>query len=1053
MSAVVGALRADLSASVGQFADDMGKAGDVVEKFATRFRSVASDVKKLGETMSIAISLPIIEFGREATKQATEANQAFAQVQARLTSMGNTSGRTSEQLDESAKSLAKISTFDDDEILRKVTAAMLTFGNVQGTIFDRAEKASVNLAAAMGGDLQDAAVKVGKALNDPIRGVTALQKLGVSFTQHQKEQIAQLVKSGQGYKAQGIILAELEKEFDGSAKAMREASPTGDLHQAWKEFSETIGKIVLEFLPPLTALLTKLVGIMQNMDPAVLKAVVVVAALVAVLGPLLVYVGAVLEAVVVLMDAFEGFAGIIKGVAGAGGVLEAGMAALGTSFLPLVAVLAAVGAFLYVFRDKFIAVFQDLYDQAQVAFGPPIQSIIKSFGEIVDKLMTGPLGAMLAQAASNLADFAATLLKVVGQEAIRELANFLQQVALVMQGVNWAIGKADDALNGFIKDWDALPAGVQKAINQAISFASRLTPILAVLAGLLGLITGGKKTGGAPIPDSDPLDSSVQIVGDVKKKTPPLVPPTFNMGKDKGADKIKEANKKLADGLRSLNDSVSKGLDAQVLPKATTEANALRAKIDELTASAKASGVNVSAYAGTIDSLRARIGQLEQEGLAKEAIKFGQEVAKDQIAVNEFAKGGLNPLEEALQAVDDKYQTLKDSIIEHIDTNKALANENDAARLTMIALEHQLARLEVAHATATAAAKAQYAAEQQIADLQTKAQNLQTAQQIRDFKANSTGAGAPISSHQADLQKIQDQLDADRIASAQRLIQLQEQEDKAISVGDFANADRIKTSIDLEKQYGDLVNSTSAQQIQNQEQLNQAISSFTDSLEAAFEDIGKSGANAATDIKNAFLKLLSDTLVKPLAQSAADDIGSVVKGLFGIGTGKKPTGTRSDPLFVSPANDIGNLLGGGGSGGLGGIGQSLGNGLKQLFGIGGNGNDVANGTDPIGDLLDSFGGAFAGGGTLKKGQWGIAGEKGIEPIYAANSNLQIVPHSAMGGGGSGGSVYIDARGAGPREIDELRGMVNGLKSGFKQNTWSAVNEGIARGKVQPPPYL
>ncbi|CAB5229580.1 hypothetical protein UFOVP1571_1, partial [uncultured Caudovirales phage] len=64
-----------------------------------------------------------------------------------------------------------------------------------------------------------AAMQLGKALNDPIKGMTALGKAGVSFTAAQKEQIKTLVKSGDALGAQKIILAEVGKEFGGAAEA------------------------------------------------------------------------------------------------------------------------------------------------------------------------------------------------------------------------------------------------------------------------------------------------------------------------------------------------------------------------------------------------------------------------------------------------------------------------------------------------------------------------------------------------------------------------------------------------------------------------------------------------------------------------------------------------------------------------------------------------------------------------------------------------------------------------------------------------------------------
>ena len=52
---------------------------------------------------------------------------------------------------------------------------------------------------------------LGKALNDPVKGVSALAKVGVTFTEGQKTSIAAMVKHGETAKAQQVILAELHK--------------------------------------------------------------------------------------------------------------------------------------------------------------------------------------------------------------------------------------------------------------------------------------------------------------------------------------------------------------------------------------------------------------------------------------------------------------------------------------------------------------------------------------------------------------------------------------------------------------------------------------------------------------------------------------------------------------------------------------------------------------------------------------------------------------------------------------------------------------------------
>lgn len=50
-----------------------------------------------------------------------------------------------------------------------------------------------------------------------------------------------------------------------------------------------------------------------------------------------------------------------------------------------------------------------------------------------------------------------------------------------------------------------------------------------------------------------------------------------------------------------------------------------------------------------------------------------------------------------------------------------------------------------------------------------------------------------------------------------------------------------------------------------------------------------------------------------------------------------------------------------------------------------------------------FSGLFADGGTIRRGHWGIVGERGPEPVFAGTGDLKVMPHEAMGGH----TIYVD----------------------------------------------
>lgn len=359
MSAVIGALRADLGANIASFQSDLGKAADSLKSFSKTAKQIGRECEEIGKQMSIAFTLPLTILGTESVKRATDAAQAMAGLKAAIASTGNASGKTAEQLEASSKALRNMSTFQDDDILKGVTTNLLRFGNVQGDVFDRAQKSIVNLSAALGGDLQSNTIKVGRALNDPIAGVTALSRIGVQFTEQQKEQIKALVQSGQGMKAQGLILDTLEQKYGGAAQALRDATPGAALKNAWDDFTETIGQ---SLIPILTDLMNVLIPIMQffNAMPGWLRdATIAFAAFVAVIGPLLTAFGFLARLLAML-------APLMAPVIAAFAAIDFVALGLTVAFFALIAALVIFSDAIY---DVFTGNFKKAVTDAKIAAG------------------------------------------------------------------------------------------------------------------------------------------------------------------------------------------------------------------------------------------------------------------------------------------------------------------------------------------------------------------------------------------------------------------------------------------------------------------------------------------------------------------------------------------------------------------------------------------------------------------------------------------------------------------------------------------------------------
>lgn len=141
-----------------------------------------------------------------------------AQLNAVLKSTKGAVGLTSKEISGMATALQLTTKFAEEETLAGQNM-LLTFTNIGKDVFPQATTTLLDLATAMGTDAKSGAIQLGKALNDPTKGITALTRVGVTFTEEQKKVIKKLQETGDMAGAQKVILAELTKEFGGSAEA------------------------------------------------------------------------------------------------------------------------------------------------------------------------------------------------------------------------------------------------------------------------------------------------------------------------------------------------------------------------------------------------------------------------------------------------------------------------------------------------------------------------------------------------------------------------------------------------------------------------------------------------------------------------------------------------------------------------------------------------------------------------------------------------------------------------------------------------------------------
>jgi len=212
-------------------------------------------VERLGSAVS--------GFLGDAITESRDAAKGLAQTEAAIKSTGGAANVTADEIVNLAGSLSKTTLYSDDSV-QGLENLILTFTNVKNAagegndIFTQTTKIALDMAAALGTDASGSAIQLGKALNDPTKGMAALTRAGVTFTKQQTEQIKTLQASGDLLGAQKIILAELTHEFGGSAEAAAKAD--GGFHLFQQRLADTEQTIGDALQPALQSLMTYMAG-------------------------------------------------------------------------------------------------------------------------------------------------------------------------------------------------------------------------------------------------------------------------------------------------------------------------------------------------------------------------------------------------------------------------------------------------------------------------------------------------------------------------------------------------------------------------------------------------------------------------------------------------------------------------------------------------------------------------------------------------------------------------------------------------------------------------
>lgn len=233
------AVSVEIIADTRKFRRGVKEAETGVEKFRRGVKRMALPAAAAGGA--------IIAFGLELEKAGEAAGTANARIENITKQMGYFQGRheeVSNRLIKNAEEMAKKTGIDPNAI-KQAQATLSTFGELAktadevGGAFDRTTQLAADLSASGFGSVESAATMLGKALGDPERGLTALRKVGVSFTADQEAMIKSMVAAGDTAGAQAEILKAVEQQVGGTAEATANASDK--MQVKWQLLREELG--------------------------------------------------------------------------------------------------------------------------------------------------------------------------------------------------------------------------------------------------------------------------------------------------------------------------------------------------------------------------------------------------------------------------------------------------------------------------------------------------------------------------------------------------------------------------------------------------------------------------------------------------------------------------------------------------------------------------------------------------------------------------------------------------------------------------------------------
>ena len=212
--------------------------------------------RNLAGTMAQYVSFGLIlrqvaSFMIKANAAAEEENIGFARLQSVIEATGRAAETSARQIDAMVDKLELYSNADKQAAM-DAAASLAIMESVPTSLFEQIFDTANDLSRVVGQDIGSAITTIGRAMEEPVEGMTRLRRQGIFITKELQSQITELVEQNRLYDAQKLLLDDIQERVAGTAEKMADAAGMQSLMVALDRYYGSVGQLANSATQPVT---------------------------------------------------------------------------------------------------------------------------------------------------------------------------------------------------------------------------------------------------------------------------------------------------------------------------------------------------------------------------------------------------------------------------------------------------------------------------------------------------------------------------------------------------------------------------------------------------------------------------------------------------------------------------------------------------------------------------------------------------------------------------------------------------------------------------------